>query len=196
MAKEMLIERAEIRYVSPLQEEAGAEPAEGKWTADVWKLDEMNLNGRIYPTALAERIVGMGITTMAYDGHDADYASGNEYKCMVATCSNARIENGVMKVDIDFYDKEYEARLRYLVQKGVPIGVSSVGFGETADNGMVLPESYEIVRFLDFVTTPAGEVYANIEKEQAEKVPSEVELSTEALAEKKKRVSQLVDKLF
>lgn len=147
--------------VPQLQEAAG----DRKWTADVWKLDEINLNGRIYSTELATRICAENPKTTARDGHDSEWRTGEEYAGTKAICMNPRIEDRKLKVDIKFIDKEYEALLVELASYGIPIGVSSVGYGEVDESGLVIPETYQLVRFLDFVTTPAGEVYANMKKE-------------------------------
>ena len=98
--------------------------------------------------------------TLAYDGHDVDYMTGEEYGIAKAVCKNPHIEDGQLWVDIEFVDSEYEALLVTLMEKGIEIGVSSVGYGEQDPmSGIIIPESYELVRFLDFVVCPAGEVY-------------------------------------
>ena len=142
-----------------LNEEKGSK----KWTAEVWRLDQINLNGRIYSTELAKKIIASNPTTVAYDGHDASFNTGAEYSIAKAVCSNPRIENHIMMVDLTFVDEEFENKLKELIRLGVPIGCSSVGYGETDESGVIIPESYELVRFLDFVTCPAGEVHAQYE---------------------------------
>lgn len=166
----------------------------GKWVAPVWNLDEVNLNGRIYPTELAERIVGDNPATIANDGHDSDWKSGAEYGGAVAVCKNPRIENKQLWVDIEFIDDDYRKKLEAISAQGVPIGVSSVGYGEMDKDGRVIPESYELVRFLDFVTSPAGLVYATREKEEAEKQKEQHaepmgEACAEAMAERRSKLA-------
>lgn len=164
MERRLLVESSTITSIrKPLDESATVE--KGKWIAPVWKLDIRNLNGRIYPTALAERIVKESSRTIAYDGHEAAYQSGAEYSIAKAVCSNPRIEDGCLWGDIDFVDDAYRERLETLVSKGIAIGVSSCGYGDIDDEGVVIPEAYELVRFLDFVTSPAGEVYAKMNNE-------------------------------
>ena len=94
--------------------------AEGKrrWTADVWKLDEINANGRIYSTALAQRICAEAKKTLARDGHDSDWRRGEEYEGTKAICLNPRIEDRKLVVDIDFIDQEYEEMLAAISSKG------------------------------------------------------------------------------
>ncbi len=159
--------------------------AEGKrrWTADVWKLDEINANGRIYSTALAQRICAEGKKTLARDGHESDWKKGEEYEGTKAICCNPRIEGRKLVVDIDFIDEDYEKMLATISSKGVPIGVSSVGYGEVDESGLVIPETYEMVRFLDFVTCPAGDVYANFKTEGSQKNSESMDEGSPALAE-------------
>ena len=190
--KKMLIES----FYLPVQK---IEESEGKghWRAPIWNLDSVNLNGRIYPKELAERIVKESPVTTCNDGHDADFRTGSEYGCAVAVCKNPVIENNQLWVDIEFIDESFKKKLETLVSYGVRIGVSSVGYGECDDSGRIDPESYELVRFADFVTSPAGQVYATIEKEdhrKAEKPKDERDESlddslAEAMAERRQKLA-------
>lgn len=156
---------------SRLQEEKGAA---GGWEAPIWRLGVLNLNGRIYPESLADKIIGENKTTVAYDGHNADAFS--EYEAVKAIAKNPRkVVNpaGITElwVDIIILDATYEAQLQKLMSYGIPIGVSSVGWGETDANGLVVTATYELVRYLDFVLTPAGEVYAEPKTEEGQQEP-------------------------
>lgn len=167
---------------------------DGKWKAPVWNLDAVNLNGRIYPYELAERIVKENPATIANDGHESDWRAGTEYSGAVAICKNPRIENNQLWVDIEFIDEAYEKKLNIIASKGIQIGVSSVGYGEVDDNGRIVPESYELIRFLDFVTSPAGLVYATKEEEEADKQKEKREESMEearakAMAERRNKLA-------
>lgn len=197
----IMVESASMRYIKPMLTEAeGAEKEEDKWVADVWKLGEENLNGRIYTEDLAKRIIKENPVTMAYDGHFCDYENGNEYKNAVAVCDNLRIEDGILKTDIKFLEceKAYEQKLRELSEKGVAIGVSSVGYGEyEADGKTIKPESYQLVRVLDFVASPAGEVYATIATEEAEEKTEPIaEMSAEAMARRERIIRDFIKNLF
>lgn len=176
--------RKELREMiflnNPLLQEA---EGKRKWTADVWKLDEINFNGRIYSTALAQRICAEGKKTLARDGHDSDWRRGEEYEGTKAICLNPRIEDRKLVVDIDFIDEEYEQMLATIASKGIPIGVSSVGYGEVDESGLVIPETYEMVRFLDFVTCPAGDVYAKFKTEGSQNESKSMDDDKPALAE-------------
>ena len=156
----LITESATIRPVKAL-----AESKDGgrKWECDVWKLGEINLNGRIYTRELAERLCKEGVVTTVNDGHLQDWVSGKEYECAKAVASNLRIEGNVLKCDLTFLssEKEYEEKLAELSRLGISIGVSSVGYGEYEPDGKtVKADTYEVIRVVDFVTQPAGEVYA------------------------------------
>ena len=44
-----------------------------------------------------------------------------------------------------------------------------MGYGEYLPDGKTInPDTYEVVRLLDFVTSPAGEVYANISQDDGD----------------------------
>ena len=158
----LLVEKAQIRKVVETRESSGS--SSSHWECDIWKLDEENLNGHVYSTKLAERLVNEQPVTIVNDGHFCDYCNGQEYENAKAVASGLRIENGILKCKLEFLDSEseYEKKLEELSSKGVPIGVSSVGYGSMKDDGKTLDEeSYMVVRLVDFVTMPAGEVYAN-----------------------------------
>ena len=191
MEKNLLIESGGVLMRPALAEEAGEK--NGKWTASVWKLGEMNLNGRIYTRGLAERIVSENKKTVAYDGHDVNWTTGEEYGIAKAVCSNPRIEGNELRVDIDFIDEAYKARLEKLVDMGISIGVSSVGYGD------VDPTT---IRFLDFVTMPAGDVYARMgEKARNPRQRLSVEAmakagAEKAMAERRSKVAEGLAKLL
>jgi hypothetical protein len=169
---------------APIQESEG----KGHWVADVWRLGERNLNGRTYTKEVATKVIKETPSTLAYDGHYADVVSGNEYGIAKAICKNPRIEGELLKVDIEFIDKEFEEKLEKISKAGVPIGVSSVGYGEVDAKGVIISATYSLVRYLDFVTSPAGEVYATHTNEEAKN-------SQSVDNEDKKEVSESYQKL-
>lgn len=192
MERKLFVESCGVLHKPALKEEAGNG---GKWTATVWKLGEMNLNGHIYSMPLAQRIVSENKATIAYDGHDVNWTTGEEYGIAKAVCSNPRIEGLELKVDIDFVDREYEKLLISLSEKGIAIGVSSVGWGELDPvSGIIIPETYELVRYLDFVTMPAGEVYAKMGEKAGNgrpgRSPDPVGDGDKAVAERRRKVAE------
>ena len=173
--EKLLIENGTLKVTQVMQEAQG-NPASNIWTAEVWRLDQINLNGRIYPRSLAERVVRDNTKTMAYDGHDADWRSGHDFAPAVAYCDNPRIDGNALVVDIHFLESQTDCtsvrNIRELYKAGLPIGVSSVGYGSVDENGIV-QDDYEVVRYLDFVAQPAGLVYAEPKTENHDPEPEE-----------------------
>jgi len=171
----LLIENGTLRVLQTIKEEQG-DPSSDFWTAEVWRLDKVNLNGRVYTRSLAERVVRDGYKTMAYDGHDADFQSGHDFAPAVAYCDNPRIEGDALVVDIHFLESQKDSasvrNIRELYKAGLPIGVSSVGYGSIDQDGVV-QDDYEVVRYLDFVAQPAGLVYAEPKTEKHDPEPEE-----------------------
>ena len=168
---DLMSEKAAISCQRSLSEADGDMGNVRKWTADIWKLGVQNLNGRIYPKELGERLVKEQPITTANDGHWNDLMSGKEYGRAKAVVKNLRIESDVLKADIIFLKSEdrYEEKLAELIESGIEIGVSSVGYGEYLPDGKTInPVTSELVRLLDFVTSPAGEVYANISQDDGD----------------------------
>ena len=67
-----------------------------------------------------------------------------------------------------FRDLFFNELLLQLMKEGVGIGVSSVGYGSCDRDGVIDDKSYELVRYCDFVTSPAGEVYAEPQSQDTE----------------------------
>lgn len=170
MKKELLREHSMVNLRQIIAE--GKETS-STWTAPIWKLDKLNLNGRVYSTKLAQRIVAENKVTGCCDGHDPSYTQ--DYKNYMAVAKNPRIEGEELWVDIKIIDESYQALLSALIAEGVPIGVSSVGYGECDKDGVVDPNTYELVRYLDFVSCPAGEVFATPKKESTDNEPIETD---------------------
>ena len=49
-----------------LAEQAGSVSA---WSAPIWNIGRLNLNGRLYTEELAKRLVAQNKATLAYDSH-------------------------------------------------------------------------------------------------------------------------------
>jgi len=181
-----------------LAEQAGSVSA---WSAPVWNIGRLNLNGRVYTDDLAKRLVSENRATLAYDSHRHEW--GEAYLAAVAVVKNPRIEGDQLWVDIFFVDKAYSEKLSAIHEAGVSIGVSSVGYGETDKDGVVNAATYELVRYLDFVTDPANETFAGPaddtgteKKEESASSQEDDEVSSEStgelsLEEQKRRIEIL-----
>lgn len=144
------------KFTRPQMSDKLVNEKDGIWTVAIWNLGERNLNGRTYTEALAKRLVAENKTTACHDGHD-DY--GKEYAGMMAYAFDPYIEDGQMCVHFQFVDKAYESKILFCLEHGIPVGVSSVGYGSQDEHGVIGVEDYELVRYFDFVNSPANETY-------------------------------------
>lgn len=157
MVDTLMLDASDFKPVKLTEEEAGQYSAH--WTAPIWNIGKINLNGRVYTQDLAERVCKENKATGVCDGHDPDYHY--EYANYVAVAKNPRIENGQLVIDLYFVDEDYAKKLDKLRAMGVGIGVSSVGYGEQDADGVVNPITYELIRYCDFVQYPANSTYAS-----------------------------------
>ncbi len=153
-------------FKKPMLNEATGKK-EGNYSVPIWNLNERNLNGRTYTTALAERIVKENKETLCNDGHD----SYTEYAGAMAHAFNPRIENNQLWVDFEFIDETYAAKITFCIDHNIPVGVSSVGYGSMDEHGVVDPDTYELVRYFDFVQHPANETF--VAKESKDEEPKD-----------------------
>jgi hypothetical protein len=147
----------------------------------IWRLDSENLNGRIYPTALAERIVSEGRITFGYDNHPQDEFLMS-FKDVKAIEKNPKIKEGFLVVDLHFVDTAFANKLETIIELGGKVGVSSVGYGILDENNVIDVNSYELVRYADTVINPSYQVYIgeeNIQPEEQEEHVEEVQLEEE-----------------
>lgn len=147
----------------------------------IWRLDSENLNGRIYPTSLGEKIVSQGKITFCYDNHPFDEMSMS-YKDVRAVAKNPKIKEGYLVVDLHFVDTAFANKIETIIELGGKVGVSSVGYGLLDENNVIDANSYELVRYCDTVINPSYEVYIedeNIQPEEKEEQVEEVQLDEE-----------------
>lgn len=160
--KETLVVKASEFTRVPLKESEGGKFS-AHWQSPVWKLDTLNLNGRVYGTDLANRVVEENAVTGVCDGHEPSMCQ--EFQNYVGVAKDPFIKDGFLWVDIYLVDEAYAGRIERLHDLGLPIGVSSVGYGDVDADGVVDPKTYTLVRYMDFVTYPAGRVYAEPQQE-------------------------------
>lgn len=125
------------------------------WIVPIWNLGERNLNGRTYTEELAKRIVKENADKLCNDGH----LEIGEYANAMAHAFDPFIENGQLLVHFEFIDEAYEKKIIFCLEHDIPVGVSSVGYGEMDEHGVIDPDTYELVRYFDFVSMPANETY-------------------------------------
>lgn len=163
----------------------------GGYLVPIWILGVENLNGRTYPRELAERIISLNKITYALDGHPEDEIN-LKVEDIKAVGKNPVIEENILYVECFFVDEEFQKKIENLLKYNSKIGLSSVGYGEL-DNGKIVPETYELIRYFDFVFNPSYGVYLDSETEITKNEVStnddvsfsteeETELSTESIS--------------
>lgn len=136
-----------------------------------------NLNGRIYPKQLDERIVANNFAegSLSLADHPEDDGSITR---ICGVWHNARVDENFAYGDWYLVGDHGQLILETL-KAGGRVGVSRVGFGEFLEDGKTVdPESYELERYGDAVIRPSQEVFAEFENVN-ENLTESVQISTE-----------------
>lgn len=128
----------------------------------VWRLDQKNLNGRIYGLDLAEKVCKENKVTYALKDHPKDDSSGS-VDSVVAVGKNPTIETidgkKFLFAECYFVDEEFAEKVDKLVEHNLGIGLSSSALGEVDDDGKVIVESFSLERYFDMVLEPSHNVF-------------------------------------
>lgn len=138
----------------------------------IWRLGERNANNRIYPEDLGERIVQEDKITFCYNNHPEEEYD-QDFNSVKAIAKNPQIIDKNLCVDVHLVEKPFGEKLKEITKAGADIGVSSVGYGLLDDDGVVITEDYELVRYLDFVLYPSYGVYITNKNTKAESETTE-----------------------
>lgn len=139
----------------------------GAYEIPVWKLDQKNLNERVYPSKLAEKLMQESPVTTGLANHPENEA---DVRDTFAVEKNPHIKEGILYVDAYFVGDNGELA-KEIIEAGGQIGLSSSAFGEVDDKGNVMVEGFELERYADWVQNPSYQVYAGKEQKlQTEKV--------------------------
>ncbi len=123
-----------------------------------------NLNGRIYPRSLDEKLIKEGTAegTLSL----ADHPEGDDDGSITKICGvwhNHRIDENYSYGDW-YLVGDHGQTIKEAIEAGGRIGVSRVGYGNfLEDEKTVDPESYELERFGDAVINPSQGVFAKFE---------------------------------
>ena len=142
----------------------------------IWRLDVENLNGRIYTTELAAQIVSQNAITNVLRNHLEEFEA--EISDIKAIAKNPKIENGMLKVDLEMVDDGFSSLVERIVSAGGRVGLSSVGYG-TLDKDKKI-QDYQLVRYADFVINPSALVFIEQESEVPQKEAVETIETSEA----------------
>lgn len=138
----------------------------GAYEVPVWRLDEENLNGRKYPTAVAKKVIQENRVTISLKNHPEDGKDGS-VDDIVAVGKNPRIRvdeatgKSVLWVECYFVDEDFQRKVEKVRKLGSGIGLSSCALGELDDTGSVLAESFVLERYFDFVISPSYGVFVD-----------------------------------
>lgn len=126
-----------------------------------WVLDKKNLNGRIYITKLAQKIVKENKVTFGLCNHpseESDQPDG-DVKDIWAVEKDPVIENGILWFSVYLVGDLGKKLVKDILDVGAGIPLSSSGYGEVNRDGTVDVESYDLERYSDFVLNPSYKVY-------------------------------------
>lgn len=141
----------------------------------VWRLDEENLNGRIYSTELATKLVADNAITNALRNHIDTFEA--EILDIKGIAKNPVIEDGFLKVDIHMVDENFASLIEKITKAGGKVGLSSVGYGFVDEDKIV--RDYTLERYADFVINPSALVFIEDSSKEETETDSEIEASIE-----------------
>lgn len=136
----------------------------GAYEVPIWRIDEKNLNGRIYPMSVAKKVVRENRVTIALKNHPEDGKDGS-VDDIVAVGKNPHIREDaksgkpILWADCYFVDKPFQEKVEAVRKHGTGIGLSSCALGELDASGSVLEESFTLERYFDFVVSPSYSVF-------------------------------------
>lgn len=153
----------------------------GVYTFPISKPDVKNLNERIYPKKLWEKVIKdkMGENRFGLIDHPNDDGSFKDAFCV---WRNIRFSEDKKTVLADAYLFGTKGRdVKEALDAGGRVGISTVGFGEFKKDGVTIDEAtYELDRPGDFVLNPSQQVFGTSEHEVTkESVKEETEIESE-----------------
>ena len=141
----------------------------------------VNLNGRIYPRELWQRIMDTkaGERTYCLADHPEDEGS---VKDIVGVWHNFRVTDDRGIADLYLIGKHGQ-RFYDALQAGGRCGISTVGYGELEDDEKtVVWDTYELARLGDWVMDPSQQVYAEAENLSESQSAEQKEKTTESIS--------------
>lgn len=136
-----------------------------------------NLNGRVYPKILWERVFKSKIAegTLCLADHPSDDSDGS-VKDIVGVWRNFKVNESNCTGDLYLVGTHGKHFLEVL-QAGGKNGLSSVGFGELReDEKTVDSDTFELVRLSDWVLNPSQQVFATTENIDESTLKEKVEI--------------------
>ena len=142
----------------------------------IWKLDQKNFNGRVYPKSLGEKVVKENKITIVLDTHPEDNYEP-KIKDIIAVGKNPSVENTnigpVLFAECYFIDKAIAEKVERAVDHGYMFEQSSSGYGELNERNEVITETYELERYFDILVSDSSyNVFLGKENEITQEVES------------------------
>ncbi len=142
---------------------------------------QKNLNGRIYPYALWDKILAASPVTLALMDHPSEGAGNPKDVWAVVRNPQYSEDRSVITADAYIIDNENGRSALGVLEAGGDLGLSSSGYGDFLSDGITVdPDTFELERYFDWVLQPSYEVYGH----QQDKV-SESAKTNPAIAEHK-----------
>lgn len=141
-----------------------------------------NLNGRIYPYALWDRVIAAGLVTLALMDHPSEGAGNPKDVWAVVRNPQYSEDREVITADAYIIDNENGRSALGVLEAGGDLGLSSSGYGDFMSDGITVdPETFQLERYFDWVLQPSYEVYGH----QSDKIGESVEKTNTAIANHK-----------
>lgn len=126
--------------------------------------NEENLNGRIYPYALWDKVFASSPVTLSLVDHPEEGAGDPARVWAVLRNPGYNRDKSLAYVDCYIIDNELGRTALGVLQAGGDVGLSSSGFGDfEADGKTVDPESFELERYFDWVLEPSYSVFGTLD---------------------------------
>lgn len=125
-----------------------------------------NLNGRVYPRALWDRVFSRSPVTLSLVDHPGEGEGAGDPARVWAVLRNPgySADGSLGMVDCYIIDNELGRTALGVLQAGGDVGLSSSGYGDfEADGKTVSPESFELERYFDWVLEPSYSVFGRID---------------------------------
>jgi hypothetical protein len=172
MAKQRLVENILVptrlfeKIDTPLREAIAGDtkyPILGVYRFPFTRPGQKNLNGRIYPYDLWDRVFAQNPVTVSLVNHPEDDGDPARIWAVMKNAGYNK-DRTLGMTDCYIIDNEYGRTAMGVLAAGSEIGTSSSGIGDfQADDVTVDPNSYEIERIADWVLNPSYSVFGTID---------------------------------
>lgn len=134
-----------------------------------------NLNGRIYPYALWDKVIAASPVTLALMDHPSEGAGNPKDVWAVVRNPQYSSNREVITADAYIIDNENGRSALGVLEAGGDLGLSSSGYGDFLSDGITVdPETFQLERYFDWVLQPSYEVYGH----QSDKVSESTNTKT------------------